>query len=77
MVMLEFCSLEPSAECYDEETYQILENKIQQRIFKCSKIYHPLITHALNMMLEFDHNSRVSPSEFAYQVHSKLRQIKR
>lgn len=25
MIVLEFCTLEPSAECYDEETYSLVD----------------------------------------------------
>lgn len=77
MVLLEFCSLEPSSECYDEETYHLIEERIRERIFKCSQIYHPLISHALDMMLQLEPSKRIPPVELSYQVHAKLRQIKR
>jgi uncharacterized protein YqeY len=39
MILLEFCTLKPSAECYDEENYNILDSVIKQRIESVKDIY--------------------------------------
>ena len=41
MIILEVCTLQPSSECYDEESYNIVDHIIQERIGKTSKVYTP------------------------------------
>ena len=76
MIMLEFCSLEPSSECYDPETYNILDEIVQERLFKISKIYNPLLAQCFGMMLQGDVNQRPGPIELSYMIHAKIRQNK-
>lgn len=35
MILLEFCTLQPSSECYDEENYSIVDSSISLNLFSC------------------------------------------
>lgn len=47
MIALEFCSLQPSAECYDEENYSLVDRVIKERLVKVAKLYSPNIADCI------------------------------
>lgn len=61
MILLEFCSLLPSSDCYDPESYSIIDSVIQERLDKISEIYNPLVSDCIDLMLQYEVGKRISP----------------
>lgn len=79
MILLEVCSLQQSSECYDEETYSIVDpsknliiSVIKERLAKVAKIYTPNMAECIKLMLEYEVNQRIDPLTFAQLVHWKI-----
>lgn len=51
MILLEIMTLQPSSECYHEETYNIIDHVIKERINKINKIYTKEIADLIKNML--------------------------
>lgn len=76
MILLEFCTLTPSSECYDPETYSIVDSIINERVEKTRSLYNPLIADCIDLMLQYEVDKRIPPIELAYAVHAKVREVK-
>lgn len=53
MILLQFCTLLPSSECYDPENYNIIDEIINERIEKTRNLYNPLIADCIDIMLQY------------------------
>lgn len=60
MVMLEFCTLKPSCECYDQDNYDIIDDskrwghlEIQERLQMIRQSYNPKVEEVVAVMLEY------------------------
>ena len=68
MTILEFCTLEQSSECFDEENYSLVDKVIRSRLAKTAQFYSPAIADCLAEMLKYDVDERIDPQELAIAV---------
>ena len=68
LAFLEAATLEPSNDCYNWQNGFIIADVVKARIEKASTIYSPLLGHLIDMMLEFDHNTRPNSRDLYVQV---------
>lgn len=69
MIMLEAATLKPSCLCYEDNTLDILDKVVKERLNFIRKIYPEEFARLLERMLEYDANERMSPQELALYLN--------
>ena len=76
MVLLEVATLLPSSECYDLESYQILDTVLRERILLVGEYYGDKIARIIANMLDYDYNERMNMKELSIWVNRELQTTK-
>jgi hypothetical protein len=69
MIMLEAATLQPSCLCYEDNTLDILNRVVQDRLQLTRQMYPPEFTTLLEKMLEYDCTVRMNPQQLALYLN--------
>ena len=68
MIMLEACTFKSFGDCYDTESYDILNAVINERIEEIEDRYSNEIAMLIANMLDYDMEERISPKDLSIWV---------
>jgi hypothetical protein len=76
MILLEVCTLLPSEECYDSESYDILDSIINERVILVEEYYGERIAKIIANMLDYDYSERMNLKDLSIWVNRQLQSSK-
>ena len=69
MIMLESATLQPSCLCYEDNTLDILDRVVRERLQLVRRVYPEEFAQLLEKMLEYDVTERMNPQELALYLN--------
>lgn len=67
--MLEVCTLRDSKDCFDLETYDILDQVVNERIEEVEQRYSDKVARFIANMLDYDFEERMDPKELSIWIN--------
>lgn len=74
MVLLEVCTLRSSAECYDGDSYDILDEVVRGRLGQVREFYPEMLVRYIEAMLEYDYGDRPDPKQLSIELNRDMRE---
>lgn len=69
MLLLEATTLLPAGECYDGESYDILDQIISERLLLVEEFYNEKLARIIGNMLDYDYSERMNMRQMAVWIN--------